>query len=163
MQLLIIRKKGDCLDAGGQLGVGYRRRFLAICFLVLLAAGPVHARRGLVVPINVHIIGYVGAAPAGMRPEATWVLRDPHGEYKLYIEQLIVSPNGPSTLAIDSTLSPYGYRMQVIGDRETLERIRALQPNQRIVIDGLLRLQATARFLMLSRVEVETVTPSPVP
>jgi len=163
MQLLTIRRKKDWSKAHGQLGVGYGRRFLVICLLVLLSAAAAHARRGLVVPIEAHIVGYVGAAPAGPRPQFTWVLRTPEGEYKLYIEKLDVPVNGPSVLAIDSFLSNYGNRLMVSGDRELVDRIRAAQPNQRVVIDGYLNLQAAARFLMLTRVEVETATPSPVP
>jgi hypothetical protein len=162
MQLLIIRGMGNSLKAGGWLGVGYGRRLLTVCLLVLLAALPAHARRGAMVPINVRIIGYVGSAPAGVRPQSTWLLRDRHREYKLHVDQLIVRASGPSALDIDAALSPYDYRLQLAGDQATLDRFRALQPDQRVVIDGLLRLQAAARYLMLTRVEVDGATPSPV-
>jgi hypothetical protein len=161
MQLLIIRAMGNCLKAGGQLGLGYGRRLLTVCLLVLLVAGPALARRGAMVPISVRIIGYVGVAPAGVRPQATWLLRDGHREYKLQVDQLNVRASGPSALDIDAALSPYDYRLQLAGDREALDRFRALQAGQRVVIDGLLRLQAAARYLMLSRIEVDAVTPSP--
>jgi hypothetical protein len=163
MQLPTMRKMRNCLTEGGKPGVGDRRRLLTACLLVLLAAAPAHARRGAMVPISVRIIGCVGVVPAGVRPQATWLLRDRHREYKLQVDQLSVRASGPSALDIDAALSPYDYRLQVAGDQATLDRFRALQPDQRVVIDGLLRLQAGARYLMLTRVEVDAATPSPVP
>ena len=129
------------------------QRLLVLCLLVSFAAPPALARRGGVVPIGVRIVGYVGTVPEGIRPQATWRLRDRKGELELRIIELRIRAGAVLPGDIDSALSPYGYRLLLTGDRESLDRLRAVEAGQQVVIDGYLRLQATGQYLMVSRVE----------
>jgi hypothetical protein len=131
---------------------------LALC-LAILVATPAGARRGFGPPIGVRIVGYVGEVPSGVRPQYTWKLRERDHEYSLAIEQLSAR-GGVLPGDIDSALVMYEYRLLLTGDQRALERFRAAAPQQRVTIDGYLRLQAGARYLMLDNVEI-AATPVP--
>jgi len=138
------------------------RKILLAFLLSLITTEAAEARRGIVVPIPVRIVAYIGESLEGVRPEFTWTVSYGRRDYQLYILKLTVLNGRATPLDIDAAVAPYQHRFQLAGDKKALENFAAVPPRQQVVIRGYVRLQSGARFLMLDAVE-PGVVPTPQP
>jgi len=129
-------------------------------FLLLALAVPAGAQVGSLLPVGVRIVGYVNAAPDGVRPDYTWHLNLKGQTYKLLITKLTVFEGGALPGDIDAALSPFQYQLMLAGDRVNLDRFLSTAPKEQVIVYAYLHLAAGARTFMLARVE-PAPTPSP--
>ncbi|MFI5366346.1 MAG: hypothetical protein ACHQ4J_12055 [Candidatus Binatia bacterium] len=141
------------------------RALLFACILVLATAGAGQARRFQpLAPIHVRIVAYVGKTIDGTRPDFDWPVQYRGKRYELYVLNLTVLGGNVTPLDIDAAVAPYRIKFQVAGEKTALERFTATPPRQQIVINGFIRLDPTARYLMLDTVEgTPAVTPAARP
>jgi hypothetical protein len=127
---------------------------------MLAFAGSAHARRGGALPIPVRIVTYVGPPLEGAKPEFTWTVSWKGHDYQLSILKLTVLSGRATPLDISAAVEPYKSRFQLAGNEAALATLAATPPRQQIVLQGYVRLQAGARYLMVDKVEgAPTETP----
>ena len=140
---------------------GLLKSLMLTSVLLLLTVRASDARRlGLVRPIHVRVTTYVGAQPAGSRPDFDWVVAYGGKRYELQVLNLVVLDGAVLPLDIDAAVRPYRVKFQLAGDKTALQRFAATPPNQQIVILGYLRIDASGRWFMLDTVD-PGVTPTP--
>jgi hypothetical protein len=133
-----------------------------LCLLLLVTVQPAQARRRRIVPLPVRIVAYVGEKLEGIRPEFTWTVTYKGQRYELYVLKLTVLTGGATPLDIDKAVAPYRVKFMLAGRKSALEHFVATPPRQQVLITGHVRLDPTARYLMLDTVEgPDTRTPSP--
>lgn len=132
------------------------------CLLLLVTAGAAAARLRRVRPIQVRMVAYINEKVEGTRPDFTWLVTYRGKRYELYVLKLDVLTSGPTALGIDSAVAMYKVKFQIAGDKTALEHFAAAPPRQQVLMTGFIRLDATARFIMLDTVDAGVI-PTPVP
>lgn len=135
---------------------------LFACVLLLLASPSAEARLNRIAPIRVRMVVYIGEKAPGTRPDFTWKANYRGKRYNLYVVKVLVLSGPVTPLDIDAAVSPYQSQFQLAGDKTALQHFVAAPPRQQVLINALIRLDASARYLLLDTVEVAPPpTPSP--
>ena len=138
------------------------RKVWLACLLVLLTVQATEARRRRITPLRVRIVAYVGEKLEGIQPQFSWTVTYAGKRYELLVLELRVLDGNATPLDIDAAVAPYRVKFMLAGEKAALERFVATPPRQQLLITGYVRLDPTARYLMLDTVEgLDTRTPSP--
>ncbi len=144
-----------------------RRVLLGVMLLSLLwPVTRVHGQRFGSSPITLRIDSFVGSKPAGLVPEATWVVRVQDNEYTLQVMRLEVLAGNTAYFNIIQALTPYLYAFTVYGDAQALATLTQAPPGQEIAIIANAQLAQLPGLLFLSSMEplaAPTTVTSPTP
>jgi len=99
------------------------------------------------------IEGYVGAKPAGLHPQVSWVVSYQRDKYDLHVTKLQVLSGNTAYFNIITFLRPYTPAFRLAGDSQALAAFAATPPNQPIVMVGSMRFSHTISVFMLGTVE----------
>ncbi len=130
------------------------------CVLLLFSASAAEARVRRIAPIRVRMVAFIGEKVAGTRPDFTWKVNYRGKRYDLHVLNMLVLGGGATPLDIDAAVRPYQSQFQLAGEKTALQRFVTAPPRQQVLINGLIRLDAGARYILLDTVEV---TPPPTP
>jgi hypothetical protein len=133
-----------------------------VCVLSILSGPAAEARVNRIAPIRVRMVACIGEKVEGSRPDFTWKATYRGKRYNLYVLKVLVLSGGVTPLDIDAAVSPYRSQFQLAGDRTALQHFLAAPPRQQVLINALIRLDASAAYLLLDTVQViQPPTPSP--
>ena len=132
------------------------------CLLLLVTVEVAEARVRRARPIQVRMVAYIGEKLEGTRPDFTWVTSYRGKRYTLYVLKLDVLTGSVTPLDIDAAVRMYQVNFQIAGDKTALAHFVAAPPRQQVLLTGFLRLDATARYFMLDKVDAAYL-PTPVP
>lgn len=134
---------------------------LLACVLVMLAALPALARRIRVTrPVHVRMLAYVGAPPAGARPQFNWLVSLRGTHYELRVMKLTVLSGNVLPGDIDAAVGLYRVKFQLAGTQTAMRNLAATPPGQLVAVLGYVRIDRGARYLLLDTVKP---VPSPTP
>lgn len=140
-----------------------RRVLLGVVLMSLLwLATRVHGQRFGSLPITLRIDSFVGPKPAGLVPQATWVVRVQGNEYTLQVMRLEVLAGNTAYFNIIQALTPYLYAFTVYGDPQALATLTQAPPGQQITIIANAQLAQLPGLLFLSSIEPQA-TPLAAP
>ncbi len=141
-------------------------RTAALAVLLSLALSTAAAARepmqppGLPRPNEIRIEGYAGRKPAGMVPEADWLVSCLGQEYHLYVTKLRVILGDLSYSDIIQEVQPYRIAFYLRGDEPTLQRFaHAAAAGEPLAITAYER--TGSRDLLVAQVEPLGATPAP--
>lgn len=110
-------------------------------------------RRRAVAPIQVRFLTYVADQGGPGEGHVQWRVALDGDKVVLDIADLTIPSGSYTSLDVDTALAPYRLKFTITGHSDDLKRIRTATRERPVRLSGYLRLDPTARFLMLDRVE----------
>jgi hypothetical protein len=132
---------------------------LALLHLSVSANAGTFIQRGLQKPIQILVEGYVGAKPANLVPEVSWIVGCLGKTYALHVSRLLVLTGDVSPFNIENAVEPYRTNFYLQGHEAALNRFASTPPGEKIVLIGFL---IGAQQLVIGRIgAAEVPTPTP--
>ncbi len=108
------------------------------------------------VPVPVQLTTYIGAPPAGVRPEFSWRVTYNGRPYTLSIVNLRVFSSQLMPLDIDAAVALYKVKFRIGGEKAALRQFVGVATGQLVTIEAFVQLDPNARYLLLDDVEPAT-------
>jgi hypothetical protein len=130
-------------------------RGVAVAALLVAGLLPPPPAEARFVAHTIRFEAYVGSAPKGARPEATWSVRAGDADVVLTVVRLKILSGVAAPSDVIQALKPYrAATFRITGDEKLIEQLAEAAPGSQVEIEGVLRL-GPARILLASKLDVD--------